>query len=161
MRAIVWFACCLFALAGFSLVIANDNLEDNLCYDIYDGQCHTQEEWEIGWFWANHLPSDATCTLYHQVFGNIGDIWGLCHGYNFQNGASAHEIPHSMDPIPENETEAERERREWGYCTDNNPDTPCWHGVTAAPFGVCNMPPPWVDIEYHYDYDTSGCVTDF
>ena len=50
--------------------------EPNLCYTTHAGLCQTDSDWQTGWFWANHPPSQSSCDLYQGLYGN--DDWGMC-----------------------------------------------------------------------------------
>ena len=54
--------------------------EANLCYTTHAGQCNTDEDWQVGWFWANHPPGNSSCDLYQQRFGD--DAWNMCGDTN-------------------------------------------------------------------------------
>ena len=70
----------LIALAFLVLMLVAPALaaedEPNLCYTTHAGQCTTDSDWQTGWFWANHPPSESSCDLYQQRFGE--DAWGVC-----------------------------------------------------------------------------------
>ena len=64
-----------FGLICATSVFANSG-EPNLCNTTHAGQCKTDKDWQIGWFWANHPPSVSSCDLFQQRYGS--DVWNKC-----------------------------------------------------------------------------------
>ena len=57
----------------------NDSNDPNLCFHQMAGQCTTDTEWAIGWFWGTYGVSQASCNQYNDIYGStVGDIWGMC-----------------------------------------------------------------------------------
>ena len=61
--------------------------DDNLCYTTQAGNCNTDLEWNVGWYWANNPPSADSCAQYHDIYDS--DIWGMCSGIDYENSAYA------------------------------------------------------------------------
>ena len=100
------------ALMVIAPVLAAEN-EPNLCYTTHAGQCQTDTDWQKGWFWANHPPSQSSCDLYQQRFGD--DDWGMCGGINGDDDSNQSSDgdsdmfvsrTHSWNPMPEDESTA-------------------------------------------------------
>ena len=119
---------------------------DNLCHSTMAGQCHSDIEWRIGYFWAHNEPSVESCATYHYTFGDsIGDIWGMCNEY----GMPEPDTTTSYSPPQES--------------SDDDDETSAnSNGVvlnTSYGSGSCNLPPAGVDDDF--SYDTSSCQTSF
>ena len=71
-------AICLFI--GGAVAAEQD---DNLCFTTHAGQCHTDQDWQVGWFWANNPPSSESCGAYHDIYAS--DAWGMCDGVSFDS----------------------------------------------------------------------------
>ena len=77
MTALITIISIIFVLIAAAPAFAADD-EPNLCFTTHADQCQNDNDWQIGWFWANHPPSESSCDLYGQRFGH--DAWGMCSG---------------------------------------------------------------------------------
>ena len=60
-----------------------DDSDSNLCYHDMAGQCTTDTEWSIGWFWGTNGVSEGSCKQYNEIYSStVGDIWGMCAEYD-------------------------------------------------------------------------------
>ena len=47
------------------------------------GQCTTDTEWSIGWFWGTNGVSEGSCKQYNEIYSStVCDIWGMCAEYD-------------------------------------------------------------------------------